>query len=410
MSFELDLLIILGNKDNYNKYIKYIDKDSLSKEIAFIIKSLPKYQDIFGTVTSWKDYSSWLLSTDTTISEDFKPLIIACVDRLEGYSTLPLPSTENVLKRFIERYTAELITGVAYDIATGKTGTIENITTIIEDHKAKVSRLTEDEDIIVTDDVEEIIRVHTSTKGYSWRLKELNEAIGPLCLGDLIVISARPDSGKTTMLASEATFMAPQLDTKKVILWFNNEESRWKVRYRHIQAALGWDTTKIEADPVKTRDEYYKAIGGKGKIVLIDDSAMTVRMLERTINQFDPGLIIIDQLFKVHGGSKESTETEQFRQVAEWARRMAKTKAPVIITNQADGSAENVPYPDMSQLYGSKTGLQGEADVIMIIGRVHSEGNIRHINIPKSKSLRVGTGDKKFPVLLIPEIARYEST
>ena len=39
----------------------------------------------------------------------------------------------------------------------------------------------------------------------------------------------------------------------------------------------------------------------------------------------------------------------------------------------------------MAQLYGSKTGIQGEADVILMIGCEDNGQDIRYISIPKNK-------------------------
>ena len=97
-------------------------------------------------------------------------------------------------------------------------------------------------------------------------------------------------------------------------------------------------------------------------------------------------------------------------QPANWGREIAKAYAPVITVHQADGTAEGVQWIDMSQLYMSKTGIQGEADAIITIGRQPDKGNARFMYIPKNKmtgnvpSLRNG----KFEIEIVPDLARFK--
>src|SRR5690606_15029506 len=84
--------------------------------------------------------------------------------------------------------------------------------------------------------------------GLKWRLSVLNESLGDLRKGDLVIFGARPDTGKTTFLASEGTFMAQQIDPDAHVLWVNNEEDGDKVISRAIQAALGITTSAMESN------------------------------------------------------------------------------------------------------------------------------------------------------------------
>lgn len=96
----------------------------------------------------------------------------------------------------------------------------------------------EDEPLFVTDDLEVLASEVLTTPGLRWRLKTLNEIFGSLRKGDFGFVFARPETGKTTFLASETTYMAEQLsDDAGPILWFNNEEQGNKVKIRCYQAS-----------------------------------------------------------------------------------------------------------------------------------------------------------------------------
>ena len=92
----------------------------------------------------------------------------------------------------------------------------------------------------VSGDLNELYNDAVKTTGLRWRLTTLNRMLGSLRKGDFGFIFARPESGKTTFLASEITHFAGQLTTESgPILWFNNEEQGSKVMLRCIQASLG---------------------------------------------------------------------------------------------------------------------------------------------------------------------------
>jgi hypothetical protein len=65
----------------------------------------------------------------------------------------------------------------------------------------------------------------------------------------------------------------------------------------------------------------------------------------------------------------------------------------------------------MGTMYGSKTGLQGEADLIVTMGRVYADGDIRYLWFTKNKSQTPGNRDRrngKWRVRLVGDRARYE--
>jgi KaiC/GvpD/RAD55 family RecA-like ATPase len=218
-------------------------------------------------------------------------------------------------------------------------------------------------------------------------LDELNASIGPIGKGDFIVVGARPDAGKTTFLASEITHMASQLPPEGTLLWLNNEERCEKVQARIITAALGVPYENIEKDWASAYEEYCREINGDvGKIVLKDISGAYVSQINRVVKRLNPSVIVIDQLRKIHGFEREAgNETTRQELIFNWARDLAKEYAPVITVHQADGTAENQEWIDMSQLHMSKTGIQGEADAIITIGRTMTKPKSRFIYVPKNK-------------------------
>jgi hypothetical protein len=174
-------------------------------------------------------------------------------------------------------------------------------------------------------------------------------------------------------------------------------------------------TTRTLLEDVDKYEKEFLLAGGDRFLVLDDDSPYkSVSKITRLLKELNPGLIVFDQLDKVHGYENERDDLRIGR-LYEWARDLAKTYCPVISVGQADASGHNSMWIDEAQMANSKTGKPSELDFIIGIGRIDKDGyeNMRYIHISKNK-LR---GDKntieglrhgKFEVLLKSSLSLYE--
>jgi KaiC/GvpD/RAD55 family RecA-like ATPase len=265
----------------------------------------------------------------------------------------------------------------------------------------------------VTTDLEQILRTTTGTRGLRWRLPWLNRSLGSLRKGDFGFIFARPETGKTTFLASECTHFAGQVgEGGGPVLWFNNEEQGNKVQLRCYQAALGATVKQIRDNPERARAAYKERTGDHIRIV--DDAGCTASRVESIVAKESPSLIIFDQIDKVKG-FKNDREDLALGATYQWARELAKEYAPVIGVCQASGEAEGEPYLHMGHVSNARTSKQAEADFIIGIGKTHQSGYefIRYFNISKNKLVGDDDSDPasrhgRQEIMIKPEIARYE--
>lgn len=272
----------------------------------------------------------------------------------------------------------------------------------------------EEEDVFVSEDLDTLLNSSLQKPGLRWRLKTLNEMLGSLRKGDFGFVFARPETGKTTFLASEVTYMCQQLKEEDgPILWINNEEQSDKVMIRCLQAATGGSLVEIRSQRAKYSQLAKQITQGKLKIVK-DISLNNKNAIENLCRRLKPSLIIVDQLDKVHGFNADR-EDLKLGAIYQWARELAKIYGPVIAVCQADGTGEGVKWLTMNNVANAKTSKQAEADWILGLGKVHDPGydNIRYLHASKNKLL--GDDDTipdqrhgRRECLIRPEIARYE--
>lgn len=263
---------------------------------------------------------------------------------------------------------------------------------------------------IVTDDLDELYNTTYSTTGLRWRCSSLNKSLGSLRKGDFGFIFARPETGKTTFLASEVSYFAEQCDSP--ILWFNNEEQGSKVKLRIYQASLGIGLTEL----LNNRDKYGREFINKTdkRIILNDAANTTKRDVQKLIELYQPGCIVFDQLDKIQGFSGDR-EDIRLGNIYIWARNIAKQYCPVIGVCQADATGEGKRWLTMDNVASAKTTKQAEADWIIGIGKTHNENEeyFRYLSICKNKLLGDEDTDPilrhgHLTVKINPYIARYE--
>lgn len=268
----------------------------------------------------------------------------------------------------------------------------------------------EEDSEFVTDDLREILDEEVATPGLRWRLPSLNRYLGSLRKGDFGFVFARPETGKTTFLASELTFMAEQ-EGDAPIIWFNNEERGTKVMKRIYMASLGMTEQEILTDVESNTQHYVERT--RGRIRLVDDAGLSAKKVERIIQQYRPSLVVFDQIDKITGFSSDRSDLE-LASIYKWARGLAKEHCPVVGICQAGATGDGKKWLTMNDVDNSKTGKQAEADWILGIGKTYDSGleYIRYFHLSKNK-LPGGLGmdpemrHGKWEVRIDPIHARY---
>lgn len=348
------------------------------------------------------DLQIWFLSQFPSCSETDRKLLGKMVETLD-HLEVDVVLAEEYIRSYVERVRATELAILALKVSEGK----ETYGKLVEHFKGHSE--VETGGGFVSDDLDGLVEAQITTPGLRFRLPTLRRMLGSLRKGDFGFIFKRPETGGTTLLASEVSFFLDQVG-EAPILWINNEEQDRKVLLRIWQSYFGVTQDELVG---KNRGKYKEAFP-KGKILFPEPSAIHRRDIERVCASTNPSLIVIDQLDKVKGFSNDRNDIE-LTAGYQWARELSKQYAPVLAVSQAGASAEGKKYLTMDDVFGSKTGKQGEADWMLGIGKTHQEGmeNVRHFHVVKNKlvqdsemdaSMRHGKAD----VLIIPEIGRYK--
>ena len=391
-------------KETYLKYRSLIKEEEVQGDTLILLKVLDQWYEN-NTVEPSLDDIAYIAATK--LDRERIHLLFRNLEQLELKE-----SVLHYLNDLKRKRTLEELSLATYEASTGKN--VDNkIQKLFLDLSSMVESK-EDDDPFVHDDLDAILDEQLREPGFRWRLKTLNRMLGSLRGGDFGFFVARPETGKTTMLASEISFMAEQLfKDDGPILWFNNEEQSKKVKLRTYQASIGVSLQQLLSNPKRYQEEYTEKT--HDKILIYNNASTSKRDIENICKRYKPSMVVFDQIDKVQGFSSDR-EDLRLGAIYQWARELAKEyNMPVMGVCQADGTAEDVQWLTMKHVSNSKTSKQAEADWIVGIGKLEDPAysKVRYLSVMKNKL----TGDAdtepmlrhgKMEVLIDPVIARYQ--
>ena len=389
-----ELLHILADRKRFQAYGKYIKTHFIQQnELRNIINVLKDwYAKDSRSHIDWGEFQLWFKTVKFPNLSSAQSVLYDKI--FEVMEATPEPTSDTykeILHSFILRDFGRQIGEIGLKAHDGDIDNLDDILSLIDIYNKETETIIEKESNEVSTDIIQII-AKVTTGGLDWKLNFFNRSLGPLRIGDFVVIASRSEVGKTTLLCSEINNFAKQIPKNKKILVFNNEGDGAKYRLRCIQCELDILTRDIQKNPKDAQTRFNTAIGDPNKIVIVDKAILTTNDVEQKIKEHDPAVIVFDQLYKVHGFTKEAgrggtADVNRQAMLFQWGRELAKAYAPVITVHQADYTAEGEKWLNASQLYGSKTAIQGEADVIVMIGKSHdiTKQDIRYFSVVKNK-------------------------
>lgn len=382
VSMEAELLRTAASRSDYDQFKVILTDKVLMPEARAILTDMGAWYTTNpgATVLDWGAFLAWArLACRATWKAD-KWDVYECIAKHAASLVHPNPA---ILQRYRELKALGAIRGLVDEALEGhKPSALADIVEAAEG----VSKAAVESTGLVTDDWNTLLAEVQRDEGLEWRLHELNVSIGPIGRGDVIMIGKRPEVGGTTFLASELSYMTPQLPPDKRAIIFTNEEVGSKVKMRVVQAALGITLAEIASDPTKYRNAYERLMAGR-RIDVVHETAITDKLVERWLRTGDYALIGVNVLDKIILTKSTNEGADLKRDLGIWARSVADKYGPLIGVLQAGAEAEGQQWPDQSCLYGSKTGLQAESDVLIMIGKTHnpSEADQRFIGIVRNK-------------------------
>ncbi|MEO5627955.1 MAG: replicative DNA helicase [Candidatus Saccharimonadales bacterium] len=276
------------------------------------------------------------------------------------------------------------IVGLGYDEAKDLQELIEEAETKLFD----VSQQHVKQDIssmedILADSFERLDELHKDKgklRGVPTGYKDLDAKLAGLQKSDLFIIAARPSMGKTAFVLNLAHNVA--VGAQQSVLIFSMEMGKEQLVDRMLARESGVDAWALRTGNLNDSD--FEKIGhamgtlSEAKIYIDDTPGITVSELRtkarREAHQRPIGLIVVDYLQLMSGGSRFGGDANRVNEISEISRGLKgvarELNVPVIALSQLSRSVESrtPPHPQLSDLRESGA-IEQDADVVAFLYR-----------------------------------------
>ena len=237
---------------------------------------------------------------------------------------------------------------------------------------------------VVEEGLEELLEEDNGVPDFPFDFPLLYDQVNGLDRGNLGIIFARPEVGKTTFCSFLSAGYIRQ--GFKVAYWANEEVAK-KIKLRIIQSFFEISKENMRSNPQKYIEDYKYQVAPY--LNILDSVGTSVEELDDYVKLNKPDIVFCDQLDKFKIGGDFGRGDERLKATYVYAREIAKrNRCLVWAVSQANYEGHDRQFIDYSMLDNSRTGKAGEADMIIGIGKTGSsdvENTMRHICVSKNK-------------------------
>ena len=408
MMMELAIIKTMMNKEFYDNHkgIRFPDK-LFSKDIRKIKQTLDYAMEKYSQTLTTSTLEALFYATNGTMTTANKEVFRDLFRKIEREKPLSKDIATDVLSKLFQRVVGEKIANIGLDYVNGKLHSLEPIRNVITDYQDDfMPNLKVEWDDISMDT---LLKMNQQQAQWKFNIPSLARRIEGVSGGHLIMVGARPNTGKTSfhasLIAGEGGFISQGARCMVLI----NEESYQRVGARYMCSASRMSTDEIRGNFALAGSRYQDI---SDNIMLQDCTDKDMDWVEAVIKGYKPDIVVLDMGDKFAARTSDKSDV-YLKDATIHARNIAKQyDCAIFYMSQLSASAQNVVNVDQSMLEGSKTGKAAETDLMILISKNRDdfEGGEqdpeRHLVISKNKLK--GGWHGRITVQLDGSKARYE--
>jgi replicative DNA helicase len=400
---EKELIKLLLKKDFYTKNKTKVSKELFTNGTGDLYETIRRAHEDSDVNLSINEVSS--LHTDVynpaltrASKENFSNLIKEISGLTEPNETI----ANNILQSLYKRRLASRIAVLATEIYNGRDADFSEIQKILEEPVSD----DDDDYSYVTGDIDTLIESLKDNTKFKFNLAPLRDKVNGVGEGNLVIVFARPESGKTAFWVNLVAGIDGFASQGAKVCALINEEPAIRTQMRLINAHTGLAFDEVRADMPLAKEKWAEI---RQNINILDTVDWDLEMVDDFVKKEKPDILVIDQLDKVNVKGNFARTDEKLRAIYTGAREIAKrNNCCVIAVSQASADGHGKFNLTFDMMEGSKTGKAAEADVIIGVGYNNSledNQNVRSLAISKNKI----TGWHGLITCTIqPELSRYD--
>ena len=383
---ELALVKTLLSKEFYDQHkgIRCPDK-IFSKDVRKIKQALDTAMETYDDDLSVSDLhavfnrinASMTTATRTAYEDLFKRIEIA--EPIKG------EIAEDTLSQLFQQHVGDLVANLGFDFVNGAENSLEPLRKLLEEYKDDFTpNLRVEWDDHSLDTVLDGLALESK---WTFNIPSMARRVEGISGGHLVVVGARPNTGKTSfhasLVAADGGFA--QQGAKVTVLC--NEEAYTRVAARYISASSNMTMKEVRDNKALAAKRYHPV---SENIQFKDSTGKGMDWVESVVKYENPDIVILDMGDKFSDIRSERSDIT-LKAAAIHARNIAKQyDCAVLWMSQLSAEAEGKADLNQAMMEGSKTGKAAEADLMILIGKTQQvegeeEDPKRYLNIAKNK-------------------------
>ena len=382
ISIDRQVLGYCLNIDFFSQVKNKIDREMFDSELRDIYDTLVYSHTKYERTLSVAELSGIFNDRNPAMPSSSRTRIQEIIAEL-----IPAESVDDVHTDLVNnlwlRDRARQIGEKALDIFTGESeefGELKKLIEVVEDGRIGDKTTY----TIVDKNLDELLTEEAGDNDFPFKFHLINEHVKGLDKGNLGIIFARPEVGKTTFCCFLA---ASYIKQGFQIVYWANEEPATRIKLRIIQSYFELTKDDMIEKRFDLLDRYKKEI--EPYLVIMDSVGTSIEEVDEYAKLNKPDIMFCDQLDKFRIKGEYNRGDERLKETYVTAREIAKRNECLVwAVSQASYDAHDRQFIDYSMLDNSKTGKAGEADIIVGIGKTGSsevDNIVRHICISKNK-------------------------
>ena len=402
---EKQLVNLLLKKDFYVKNKSKVERTIFTNGVGNFYDTIKKAHNQYPDIDLDIDEVSALHMDvyNPALTRAAKTNFLNLVDEIKNEKMPNENVADDILDSMYKRSLAHKIAVEATNIYNGGDASFNSIRGFIDEAENQV----EEDGDAVTDDIGKLIKEIDADTQYKFGdIPDLRKFVKGVGRGNLMIIFARPEAGKTafwiSLVANRNGFASQNIKVHALI----NEEPAIRTQMRLINCWTGMAKEEISVNIDKAKQEWNKI---KSNVRIVDTVNWDLDQVDAYCKKHNPEILVIDQLDKVSAKGNFARTDEKLRAIYMGAREIAKRNdCCVIAVSQASADAHGMTMLSFDMMENSKTGKAAEADLIIGIGQqniVDSEATLRTLCVSKNK---ITGWHGRIDCVINPFLSRYE--
>ena len=384
---ELALLKTLMSEDFYNQHKGIRCPDSIfTKDVRKIKQTLDSAMQQYEGNLSVADVEALFYSQNQTMTTATRTAYTDLFRKLDKEDTIKEDIAEEVLSTLFQQHVGEKVANLGFDFVNGTEQSLEPLRRLLDNYKDDFTpNLRIEYDDI---SIETLLKANDLETQWKFNISSLRRRVEGVSKGHLLLVGARPNTGKTSFHASLIAGPEGWAHQGAKCMILCNEESYERVGARYLSAAANMTMDEVKANVALAKSRYEPV---RKNIRVKDSTNKDMQWVESIVKQERPDILVLDMGDKF--ATKNSDKSDIYlKDAAIYARNIAKQYGCCIIwMSQLSAAAEGKVYVDQSMMEGSKTGKAAEADLMVLISKnplvegADEQDTQRHLNIAKNK-------------------------